>query len=205
MVVDDTIGQGRFEGWRVFAVLSTAVVVMALVILALIGTDTDGYRMVIRATARTSLVLFLAAFTATAVHRLWPGDRTAWTLRNRRYLALSFAASHGVHLIAIALLAGTDADTFAALTGIGSFVGGGLGYLVILTLVATSFDRVVAVIGPGRWRPIEVGGTWFIWVLFTLSNGGRIAANVWYAIPTAALVGAVIVKVAARRQLVSTA
>ncbi len=61
------------------------------------GFEVDGVRMVIRFTARTSLVLFCLAFSAAALARLWPNASTRWLRRNRRYLGVSFAASHAIH------------------------------------------------------------------------------------------------------------
>ena len=60
--------------------------------------------MVIRFTARTSLLLFCLAFSAAALARLWPNAWTRWQRRNRRYLGVTFAASHGIHAVAIACL-----------------------------------------------------------------------------------------------------
>ena len=61
-------------------------------------------RAVIRATAFTSAVVFLLAFTASALHRRRPGRASRWLLANRRYLGLAVAASHFWHLVAIVTL-----------------------------------------------------------------------------------------------------
>ncbi|MFI8975810.1 hypothetical protein ACIGO9_23180 [Nocardia asteroides] len=140
----------------------------------------------------------MGAFVATSALALWPGEPARWLARNRRYLGLSFAMSHGVHLAVIVTLARTDPETFDSLADASSFVGGGLGYLVIAVLTAASFDTIVDRLGPARWQLIQRVGSWFIWVLFTVSNGGRIPENLWYALPTAALLVALIVKIAAR-------
>ncbi|MFI5500572.1 hypothetical protein ACIA5E_16060 [Nocardia asteroides] len=57
----------------------------------------------------------MGAFVATSVLALWPGEPARWLARNRRYLGLSFAMSHGVHLAAIVTLARTDPETFDSL------------------------------------------------------------------------------------------
>ena len=67
--------------------------------------EVEGVRMVIRFTARTSLLLFCLAFGAGALARLWPNAWTRWQRRNRRTLGVTFAASHGMHAIAIACFA----------------------------------------------------------------------------------------------------
>jgi hypothetical protein len=81
--------------------LSVVVLLMAAAITFGIG-GSDGARAAIRFTARTSTILFLFAFTASALHRFWPGRVTRWIRLNRRYLGVSFAGSHAVHAMAIA-------------------------------------------------------------------------------------------------------
>jgi len=70
-------------------------------LLAATGWTEPGVRLVIRATARTSVALFLAAFLASTLRRRWPGPATSWLLQNRRYVGLGFAVSHLLHLLAI--------------------------------------------------------------------------------------------------------
>lgn len=54
-----------------------------------------------RFTARVGVPLVLLIYTASSLHRLWPGTGTAWLSRNRRSLGLSFALTHTVHLAAV--------------------------------------------------------------------------------------------------------
>ena len=79
------------NGWRLTGMLSLLLAGMALLFLAAHGGDIEGVRLVIRATARSSLVLFALAFTASALVELVPSDLTRWQRRNRRYLGMSFA------------------------------------------------------------------------------------------------------------------
>ena len=93
------------SGW--FLVLWTALVVSAMVaaVLASHGAaDLEAVRHALRLTARTSLALFLLAFAASSLRRLWPLPATAWLLRNRRHVGVSFAASHFIHLGLVASL-----------------------------------------------------------------------------------------------------
>lgn len=190
---------GRFEGGRVFWAMTLALAAMSLLFLATLGWGTEGYRMVIRATARTSLALFLAAFLASSLLTLRPGGFTRWLRRNRRYLGLSFAMSHAIHLAAIVTLARTDPATFATLSSKGSIVTGSIGYVFIALLAATSFDKMVAWLGPKLWQNIHTTGVWTICVFFLFTNGKRIPGSGWYAIPVALLFAAVIVRFATRR------
>ncbi|MGX1805728.1 hypothetical protein ACWIGI_08440 [Nocardia sp. NPDC055321] len=197
--VERPADSGWCEGGRLFGLLSVALLAMSLVILAGVGWEADGYRMVIRATARTSLTLFLSAFLATALLTLWPSAATYWLHRNKRQLGLSFAVSHGIHLAAIITLATADPTTFWTLASAASVIIGGTGYLIIALLVATSFDRIGTWLGARRWQQVRTIGAWFIWSLFVLINGIRIPRNSWYALPVAILLAAFVVRVVTRK------
>ena len=135
---------GMLDGWTLTGMLALAIAVMALAIAATHQFDTEGMRAVIRATARTSLLLFCLAYTASALHRLWPGAWTRWQRRNRRYLGVAFGASHGVHAVAIVSLVLVAPDCSASVASPDMLIFGGLGYAVIVLMVATSFDRTAA-------------------------------------------------------------
>ena len=89
------------RGWRLVGVAAATVVLMVVVLVAQFGAAEPGIRVVIRATARTSFVLFMLAFVASALRRAWRNDATAWLLANRRYVGVSFGISHVIHLLAI--------------------------------------------------------------------------------------------------------
>src|SRR3954453_2619033 len=131
--------QNWFESWRLFAVLSLALIVLSLWIAGMRQFEVDGVRMVIRFPARTSLLFFCLAFSAAALARLWPNAWTRWQRRNRRYLGVTFASSHGIHAVAIAAFAAMDPAGFAAATSPASYAFGGIGYAVIIAMAATSF------------------------------------------------------------------
>ena len=90
--------RGTLQGWPLTGVATAAIGVCVIVILATAVDPVDGLRRAIRVTARTSLGLFLLAFTAAALWQLWPGAWTRWQRQNRRYLGVAFAASHFMHL-----------------------------------------------------------------------------------------------------------
>src|SRR6201999_4612294 len=86
--------------------------------------EVDGVRAVIRFTARSSLMLFCLAFSAGALARLWPNAWTRWQRRNRRYLGVSFAASHAIHAVAIIAFAKMDPAGFVEATSPASYIFG---------------------------------------------------------------------------------
>ena len=146
------------------------------------GFEVEGVRMVIRFTARSSLLLFCLAFSAAALARLWPNGWTRWLRRNRRQLGLTFAASHALHAGAIFAFAQMDPAGFAAATNLASYIFGGIGYAIIIAMAATSFDRSAAAIGPRAWRALHLWGGYYLWAQFVISFGKRIPAMPFYSL-----------------------
>src|SRR5260370_1474133 len=143
-----SLRQNWFEGWRLFAVLTLALIALSIWIAGMRQFEADGVRMVIRFTARTSLLFFALAFSAAALARLWPNGWTRWQRRNRRYLGVTFAASHAIHALAIACFAAMSPELFVQATSAASYIFGGIGYGFIIAMAATSFDRSAAAIRP---------------------------------------------------------
>jgi DMSO/TMAO reductase YedYZ heme-binding membrane subunit len=173
--------QGWLEGWRLLAALSLSLIVLSLWIASMRQFEVEGVRMVIRFTARSSLTLFCLAFSAAALAQLWPNAWTRWQRRNRRYLGLSFAASHAIHAVAIVVFAWMDPAGFAEATSVVSYIFGGIGYAVIIVMSATSFDRTAALIGPRAWRTLHLVGGYYLWFQFLVSFGMRLPAMPLYA------------------------
>jgi len=166
--------QHWFEDWRLFALLALTLLALSVWIAGMRGFEVDGVRMVIRFTARTSLLFFCLAFGAAALARLWPNAFTRWQRRNRRYLGVTFAASHGIHLVAIAAFAVMDPAGYAAATSLSSYIFGGIGYAFIIAMTATSFDRTAKTLGAAAWRRLHLIGGYYLLFQFTVSFGKRI-------------------------------
>lgn len=170
-----------FEGWRLLAVLTLSLLALSLWIASMRQFEVEGVRMVIRFTARSSLLLFCLAFSAAALARLWPNAWTRWQRRNRRYLGLSFAVSHAIHAVAIIVFARMYPAGFAEATSPASYIFGGVGYAMIIAMSATSFDRTAALIGPRAWRTLHLVGGYYLWFQFVVSFGKRVPAMPAYA------------------------
>jgi methionine sulfoxide reductase heme-binding subunit len=166
--------QNWFEGWRLFALLALTLVALSLWISGMRHFEVDGVRMVIRFTARTSLLFFCLAFGAAALARIWPNAWTQWQRRNRRYLGVTFAASHAIHAVAIVCFAVMDPAGYAGATSIASYVFGGIGYAFIIAMTATSFDRTAAALGARAWRMLHLTGGYYLLLQFMVSFGKRI-------------------------------
>jgi len=174
--------QSWFEGWRLFAVLTLTLIALCIGIAGMRQFEVNGVRMVIRFTARTSLLFFCLAFSAAALARLYPNAWTRWQRRNRRALGVTFAASHGLHAIAIGAFAAMYPAGFAAATNLGSYVFGGIGYAFIIAMTATSFDRTAAAIGPRAFRLLHLSGGYYLLIQFMIAFGKRIPEMPLYSL-----------------------
>jgi hypothetical protein len=159
--------------------------------------DVESLRLIIRTTARTSLVLFAAAFSASALATLYPNAWTAWQRRNRRSLGLSFAASHFIHLVTLIALARVDNELFWKLTNPANIVLAGAAYVFLAAMTATSFDRAVAWLGLRRWRLLHLVGGWYIWITFAVAVGKRLPQGPVYWMMTALVLAIAIVRLIA--------
>lgn len=197
------------DGWRLTGIVTLALAALSIWLASMRGFETDGVRLVIRFTARTSLLFFCLAFSASALYRLWPTAPTRWQLRNRRYLGLSFAASHLLHAIAIGCFAVMAPDEFKAATSPASFIFGGIGYSFIVAMAATSFDRTTKAIGPRAWRILHTTGIYYLWFQFMVSFGMRIPDMpnyAWFLLPLVLVMGfRIVAALHARKAKLSTA
>ncbi len=151
-------------------------------------------RLLIRQTARISVVLFCAAFTASSAHKLFRNSVTKWNLRNRRWIGLSFALSHTVHLLAILALKRIASD-FEFESAV--LIFGGMAYVFIAAMTATSFDGAVKTMGARRWKLLHKSGMYVLWAVFAVSYLPRAAESPPYIVPAALVVFALVLRIAA--------
>jgi len=69
------------RGWPLLRFVATVLVLVAAGVLA-VQPDVEGLRVVLGTAARTSLVLFLLTFTASALWKLSPGAWSRWQFSN---------------------------------------------------------------------------------------------------------------------------
>lgn len=188
----------HLRGWRLVRTSLLLIAALALAILWRGGFSVDAVRMVIRVTARTSLVLFLLAFTAAAAFRLWPSGWTRWQRANRRYLGLAFAGSHAMHAVAITAFARMDPAVYHARVKLMTYVLSGLGYVFIAAMAATSFDRTAAWLGPRAWKALHLVGGYYLWLSFMNAFVKRAPADPFYWPFVGLVVAAMLIRIAAR-------
>lgn len=177
--------------WGVY-LMGLAALLLGSAVLLGFAPDTDSLRLQIRGTARSSLLFFLLAYTASAWHRLHQGPFTRWLLQRRRQWGLLFASSHTLHAAGIASLYATASPAlWAQLTSLPSWIIGGSGYLALLLLTLSSCDAVVRRLGASRWQRLHRWGSHWLCLVFLLSCSKRVAGDPLYLVPVALVLAAV--------------
>ena len=156
----------RLRGWNITILIGLTLIAMVVAILSFGSVSEEAIRLSIRATARTSVVLFLLAFGASSMWRTYPGKWAPWLMENRRYIGVSFATSHLLHLAMLIMLGVFYPHPFLDEVGLVSIIGGGLAYVFILLMTITSFDNTAAWLGSRRWFLLHSVGGYYIWLIF---------------------------------------
>lgn len=164
---------GRQIPWWLFGAVLGAVGAIAAGSLAVHGWTDQGLLHITRYTARLAFLIFITVFASAALAQLAPSPLTRWLKRNRRYMGLSFALAHFIHLGALT----------AYLTAIGeapdtvTIVGGGGAYVFIALMALTSNDWSVRKLGPKSWRRLHLVGISYVWLIFMNSYVGRVVSE----------------------------
>ncbi|NJM63867.1 MAG: hypothetical protein HC849_32960 [Oscillatoriales cyanobacterium RU_3_3] len=183
------------ERWSIVGFSAVTVGMMFAVILLIYGVDETAMRVAIRSTARTSCLLFLSAFVAAALCRIWSNKFTQWLLKNRRYFGLSMAVSHTYHAIAWGGLWWVTSGLSPQFDPLGI-----LGYVFLFAMTVTSFDRPAAWIGKRAWKILHNAGMHYFWLAFTFEFGTKIFKSIPIYLPlTVLLVAAMILRLVSPR------
>ena len=156
-------------GWRLTA-LATLVIAAGLGLhFGVSGWTATSVKAGIDATGRSSLALFSMAFVASSVHRLWPSTASRWMLQNRRWIGLSFASSHAIHLALIVTMSFDFPDPFLSEQSAGKWLLGGVGYLFVALMALTSSNAAQRWMGMKHWKRLHVIGSYWLWAQFFLT------------------------------------
>lgn len=177
------------EGWRVTAACAITVAIICSAALLIYGTGEEGVRAGVRATARTSLAIFLVAFAASSLNTLARTPQTKWMLRNRKYLGLGLTVSHLTHA-AFLLVLMAQVPEFRAEFSVSDSPGLAT-YAFLLAMTVTSFEGPKRRLGPRAWKVLHKVGMYALWVLFTGSYLKRVSSVPVYSVLLALLFGAV--------------
>ncbi|PSB08829.1 hypothetical protein C7B62_15425 [Pleurocapsa sp. CCALA 161] len=170
------------QKWQIVQYSTLIIVTVFALILLAKGMSEDSFRLLIRFTARSSCILFLLAFIASAWQKLKPSQVSTWLLQNRRYFGLSMAISHGFHALAIAEVAVLTSENMVR-----DNFGANLGYVFILLMTITSFKRPAAILGRRNWKILHKLGIYYLWLSFTVAFAKRLGESWLFYTPWVAM------------------
>ena len=178
---------GGLWHWRIVQLTVGLSVLCFVLIFAVGGFSEESTRLCIRLSAKVSLVLFSVAFSASAVQGLLRNAITVWWRMNRRYLGISFAIVHLLHLAFLVLLQQWFHPVFTLAKNTSLFAGG-MAYLFVVLMLLTSFERFSRYLSKKQWKLLHTVGGWWIWAIFASSYFKRVLHGEMEYIPWAALV-----------------
>jgi len=156
------------------------------------GFNESSVRMNIRWSARFSLINFCLAFGASAFHKIINNHPSKWLLINRKYLGVSFAIIHIVHLFFLLILSYSFHQLFTP-EAIVEISLGGLAYFFTVLMLLTSFSFFSNLISSSQWNLLHRMGGYWILIVFSNSILGRIySGNIEY-LPLGILVISVLI------------
>jgi len=161
------------SSWNtVYVALGVSIVFFSCVFL-LNGYDEASVRINIRWSAKFSLVCFCLAFGASSLSKLLKNNFSNWLVKHRRYLGISFALIHLVHL-AFLLLLHRDFDPLFSIRSTLSLALGGLAYLFLVLMLLTSFEKFATLLSKQNWNRLHTIGGYWILVVFSFSILARV-------------------------------
>jgi methionine sulfoxide reductase heme-binding subunit len=195
IIIDGVVPMTR---WKLFGVLTVIVTLFAAIACAMAPDRVQSLQYAIRATARTSFLLFLVVFSAASLVKLLPSAPARALVRERRYIGLSFAASQFLHAVALIIYVRTAPEAFWTGRTPATNIPGSIGYLMILLLTVTSFAMPARLVGPENWKRLHRVGVWILAVIFAGSFLTRAHQHAAYLVPGLVMVAAMLLRMTVR-------
>ncbi len=165
--------------WDIVKYVTIASLLLFTGLLLMYGYTEVGVRQNIRWSARISFTLFVLAFGAAGLHGYFKNSLTWWLRMNRKYLGISFAIIHLVHLGFIGSLQLSFDPVFNQLDII-SLLGGGIAYIFVVLMLLTSFESVSNYLSKLQWKLLHtIGGYWISIIFFAQYFGKRNEPVYW--------------------------
>ncbi|MEZ4884259.1 MAG: hypothetical protein R3E32_05920 [Chitinophagales bacterium] len=158
--------------WSIVQVTVGLSIMIFLSFFMVLGFNEVSTREAIKWSARISFLLFCSAFVASSLHHLLQNIFSAWLLTNRKYIGISFAIIHLIHLKFLLILQYYFHPVFdlAAKT---SIAAGSIAYLFIVLMLLTSFSFFAQYLTTRQWKILHTVGGYWIWSIFMSSYWKR--------------------------------
>ncbi len=130
------------------------------------GGGIETGRTIIRATAWSSIIAFLIAYSARPAHQLFRTRLTKAALANRRYWGVAFFVSHLVHAAAIIYVFELEYDgDWTQHAPVWGLALGGLCYVLLALMALTSTNEWQKKLGK-NWKRLHWTGMQYAYIIF---------------------------------------
>jgi|CXWL01.1.fsa_nt_gi DMSO/TMAO reductase YedYZ heme-binding membrane subunit len=184
--------------WNIVKTVLFITVVSAVLFFLLTGFDETTLRTAVKLTARMSGLLFSIAFIASSLHLLLHSSFSQWMLKNRRYIGVSFACVHLIHLGLIVSLQ-VVFETVIPNTKLFTMVGGGIAYVFVIAMLFTSFPLFSTKLSKRQWKLLHTVGGYWIWAVFLFSYLKRLKDDNIYIVLAIFFVAVLLVRLYKKR------
>lgn len=143
---------------RNLLVFAAAIVITGLPSLLFLdrsGFDEESFGVVLRASARLALLIYLVIFATRPLRQLVTSGLTRALQANRRFIGIAFAGVMTAHLIFLVWLNGPVAP-----------IPGVFAYSLLYLMFITSFNKPRAALGPRRWKYLHKTGLYVLGIAF---------------------------------------
>ncbi len=178
-------------GWTFVKVVIGASLLYFIQLYYFGGFNETTTRQAIRMSARIAVVLFSFAFMASSLQYFFKNVFTWWLRMNRKYVGISFAIMHLVHLCFLIILQTNFHPVFNRAKTI-SLIGGGMAYVFLVLMLLTSFSVFSKYLSKKQWNILHAAGGYWIWYIFIRSYVKRVTTEIEY-LPLVVLLGLVMV------------
>ena len=168
--------------WGLVRLIVFGSLILFVSFVGIVGFTEEGWRLVIRWSARLAAICFSISFMASAFHQWMKNSFSFWVLMNRKYWGISFAILHLVHLSSLFVLQYVfhPVFTLAAKT---SLMAGGLAYVFLVLMLLTSFERFSKYLTRKEWKILHTVGGYWIWFIFFNSYRKGVMKGEYYDFP----------------------
>jgi hypothetical protein len=162
--------------WNIVKIIIALQVLFYFSLILFYGFNEDSWRINIRLSARLAVILFSMAFVASSLQAILKNSFTYWLRFNRKFIGISFAITHLLHLLFLIVLQYSFHPVFElAMTS--SLIGGGLAYFFVIAMLFTSFARFSKYLTRRNWTLLHTIGGYWIWFIFFRSYFKKVMAD----------------------------
>lgn len=131
----------------------------------LLSDAADPLKSWINASALLAFGYFLITFSASSINYWIANQFSLRLLRHRRYIGLGFAITQTFHLFSFTYFYLVSEEQLDWLT----IIGGGLAYVLLYAMVATSNGPMIKKLGTKRWKRLHSTGMHYFAFIFLVT------------------------------------